>query len=117
MNVDTYKGIDYKALHDSEPYKIHDSVWTIVTQFRRCKCSKIYCVIDEDIYFSNGGFTRVSWYGVVWGRHAIKTRSGAVNLVFERSPPPVQADLKSKTEVPFDSEMERSEVWFFSLSV
>jgi hypothetical protein len=56
-------------------------------------------------------------YGMVWARHAIKTRSGAVNLVFERSPPPIQADLKSKTEVPFNSEMEKYEAWFFSRSV
>lgn len=67
--------------------------------------------------FSDGDFTRVLWFGMVCARHAIKTRSGAVNLVFERSPPPIQADLKSKTEVPFNSEMEKYEVWFFSRSV
>lgn len=67
--------------------------------------------------FSDGDFTRVLWYGMVWARHAIKTRSGAVNLVFERSPPPIQAELKSKTEVPINSEMEKYKAWFFSRSV
>jgi hypothetical protein len=40
------------------------------------------------------------WRG---GRQAIKSRSGPVSLVLERSPPPVQADLKKKTEVPFNA--------------
>lgn len=39
------------------------------------------------------------WRG---GRQAIKSRSGPVSLILERSPPPVQADLKKKTEVPFN---------------
>lgn len=67
--------------------------------------------------FSDGDFIKVLWYGMVWARHAIKTRSGAVNLVFERSPPPIQADLKSKTEVPFNSEMAKIQsVVFLSFS-
>lgn len=34
---------------------------------------------------------------------AIKSRSGPVSLILERSPPPVQADLKKRTEVPFNA--------------
>lgn len=37
------------------------------------------------------------------GRQAIKNRSGPVSLILERSPPPVQSDLKKKTDVPFNA--------------
>lgn len=36
-------------------------------------------------------------------RQAIKSRSGPVSLILERSPPPVQSELKKKTDVPFNA--------------
>lgn len=33
---------------------------------------------------------------------AIRSRSGPVSLIFERSPPPLQSDLKKKADIPFN---------------